>query len=48
MEINERIYNWIKDWTDLKADTHYSRGYRDAMRDVLEEIEEFNENVDRG
>lgn len=44
MEINERIYDWIKGWSNFKPDSLYGQGYRDAMRDVLEELEEFNNN----
>ena len=45
MEINERIYKWILGWANFTPDSMYGQGYRDAMRDVLEEIEEFNENI---
>lgn len=47
MEINERIYAWIVCWANSNPDSMYGQGYRDAMRDVLEEIEEFNNENER-
>lgn len=45
MEISEGIYKWIKGWSKFEPDSMYGQGYRDAMRDVLEEIEEDNDII---
>lgn len=47
MQISEDTLRWIKGWANFPGEGEWTKGYSAAMQDVLEEIEEFNDDISK-
>lgn len=47
MEISEDTYRWIWGWANFQAEGEWAKGYSAAMQDILEELEEFNDDISK-
>jgi len=41
--MDKELLDWIVGWSKITPDSLYGQGYRDAMLDILEKIEDMND-----